>query len=192
MPGAELLVPLTGAEPDGLDDAPVRRLAQPQPARREVLAVDVLVLLVLGDEPAVGRHGAQDIDPQRAAASVRICRDPRLAALQLEPPDGHVEVAEHIGGEHVLAVVEAVEQLGEPPAEPFTLVGDARASIGPSAPLMSAMDRTVRKRSRSAHRANGPNASPVRRGSFCVGVADETVLVGVRGGRRHGTRRRAW
>src|SRR5262245_9906691 len=119
VPGTELVVPLAGAVDGDLADPPAHDLAHDEAARRPVLAVDVLVLDVLGHEPRRRRHRAQDLDAGGTLVDARQLRRERVPSLQLEPPFGHVQVAEHVRHEGVLAGLEGREDVVEPGAQPL-------------------------------------------------------------------------
>lgn len=116
---AELLVPFAAAVADGLDDASVFDLAEPEAARRQVLAAHVLMFLVFGHESRDGRNRAQHIDPNVALVYVLELGRERSRALKLHSPHGHVQVEEGVGREDVLSGVGVREDVRKPLAQSF-------------------------------------------------------------------------
>src|SRR4249919_2707227 len=86
--GAQLVVPLSGAVHGDLRDPPPYDLTENEAARGMVLAVDVLVLDVLGYESRGRRHGPQDLDLGRTLVDAFELGRECVSPLQLKAPLG--------------------------------------------------------------------------------------------------------
>src|SRR5689334_21769312 len=69
-PRPQLGIPFAAAIADGLDDAAVPDGADPESPGGQVLAVDILIFLMLGDEAIIGRYGAEDVDVYRSLVDI--------------------------------------------------------------------------------------------------------------------------
>jgi hypothetical protein len=118
VPNAQLLVPLATTVANGLDDSCASNHAKPEAARCEILAAHLLVFLMLGHEPRDSGHCAQDVNPHDTFDDLLELLGKGVWTLELEGPDRHVQIKEHVGGKEIAPSLLGLEDGGEPSTQP--------------------------------------------------------------------------